>query len=112
MDELYSDFYVKNKKGIFEYLLGGESNKSLLNIRIFDEPTKKSVYAKQTKEAEEKGVSNCPFCAISDTPNKNKIWTLKEMDADHVSAWSKGGATNIENCQMLCRAHNLAKGNK
>ena len=110
--ELYEDFYVKNKSGIFEYLLGGESNKSLLNIRIFDVPTKKSVYARQTKEAEEKGISNCPFCAISETPNKIKIWKLSEMDADHVTAWSKGGATDIKNCQMLCKTHNRAKGNK
>ena len=35
-----------------------------------------------------------------------------EMDADHVTAWSKGGATDIKNCQMLCRTHNHAKGNR
>ena len=35
-----------------------------------------------------------------------------EMDADHVTAWSKGGVTSIENCQMLCKTHNRAKGNK
>ena len=35
-----------------------------------------------------------------------------EMDADHVTAWSKGGATDISNCQMLCRTHNRAKGNR
>lgn len=34
------------------------------------------------------------------------------MDADHVTAWSKGGATDISNCQMLCKSHNRAKGNK
>ncbi len=34
------------------------------------------------------------------------------MDADHVTAWSKGGATSIDNCQMLCKTHNRAKGNK
>ena len=34
------------------------------------------------------------------------------VDADHVAAWSKGGATDISNCQMLCRPHNIAKGNK
>jgi 5-methylcytosine-specific restriction endonuclease McrA len=34
------------------------------------------------------------------------------MDADHVTAWSKGGATAISNCQMLCKTHNRAKGNK
>ncbi len=25
---------------------------------------------------------------------------------------SKGGETSIENCQMLCKTHNRAKGNK
>ena len=34
------------------------------------------------------------------------------MDADHVTAWSKGGTTDIDNCQMLCQTHNRAKGNK
>ena len=110
--ELYADGAVKNRSGIFEYVLGGCTETKLLNIRIFEDRDKRIVYEKQTKEAEEKGISNCPFCAISDTPNKIKIWKLAEMDADHVSAWSKGGATSIENCQMLCRPHNIAKGNK
>lgn len=110
--ELYADGAVKNRGGIFEYVLGGCVDTKLLNIRIFEDRDKRIVYDKQTKEAEEKGISNCPFCAISDTPNKIKIWKLAEMDADHVSAWSKGGATDISNCQMLCRPHNIAKGNK
>lgn len=109
---LYSDGAVKNRSGIFEYVLGGCTETKLLNIRIFEDRDKRIVYEKQTKEAEENGISNCPFCAISDTPNKIKIWKLAEMDADHVSAWSKGGATDISNCQMLCRPHNIAKGNK
>ena len=41
-----------------------------------------------------------------------KIWKLAEMDADHVTAWSKGGATYTKNFQMLCKTHNRAKGNK
>jgi len=109
---LYADGAVKNRSGIFEYVLGDCTETKLLNIRIFEDRDKRIVYEKQTKEAEKKGISNCPFCAISDTPNKIKIWKLAEMDADHVSAWSKGGATSIENCQMLCRPHNIAKGNK
>ena len=112
LDELYEDFYVKNKVGIYEYLLDGEQDKTLLNVRIFDEPTKKSVYAKQTNMAQQKGESNCPLCALGDTPNKNKIWKIGEMDADHVTAWSKGGSTDIKNCQMLCKTHNRAKGNR
>lgn len=109
---LYADPYVKDRKGIFEYVLGGEVDKKLLNVRVFDEATKKSVYAKQTSVAQQKGVSNCPYCAMSENANKNKIWKLTEMDADHVTAWSKGGATDRSNCEMLCKSHNRAKGNR
>lgn len=112
ISQLYADEFVKNKKGIFEYVLGGCIDNKLLEVRIFDERDKKTVYARQTQKAQEKGISNCPLCALSNDNNKTKIWQLKEMDADHVTAWSKGGATDISNCQMLCKTHNRAKGNK
>lgn len=35
-----------------------------------------------------------------------------EMEADHVTAWTKGGDTNLANCEMLCIPHNRAKGNR
>ena len=110
--ELYEDYYVKNKKGIYEYILGGCQDTRLLEVRCFDEPTKKSVYARQTALAQAQGISNCPHCVQENGANKSKIWKLAEMDADHVTAWSKGGATDISNCQMLCRTHNILKGNK
>ena len=110
--ELYADPYVKNRKGVYEFLLGGETDTKLLDIRIFDEATKKTVYARQTEEAKQHDTSNCPYCAIGHDANAKKIWKLTEMDADHVAAWSKGGATTIENCQMLCKHHNRAKGNR
>ena len=110
--ELYEDFYVKNKRGIYEYILGGCKDTKLLEVRCFDEPTKKTMYARQTTEAEQKGISNCPHCVQENGVNKNKIWKLAEMEADHVSAWSKGGATDISNCQMLCQMHNRLKGNR
>ena len=112
VQKLYGDPYVKNRKGIFEYILGGSVNTKLLDVRVFDEATKKSVYTKQTAGAEAKGKSNCPLCAIGHDANKSKIWQFSEMDADHVAAWSKGGATNAKNCQMLCKTHNRAKGNR
>lgn len=110
--QLYADPYVKNRKGIFEYILGGATDTKLLDVRVFDEATKKSIYTKQTSEAEKKSISNCPLCALGHDSNKSKIWKLAEMDADHVTAWSKGGATDIKNCEMLCKTHNRAKGNK
>ena len=109
---LMDDPQVSTKKGIFEYVLGGEQDTRLLNVRVFDEKTKRAVYATQTSKATKDGVSNCPLCAIGHNANRTKIWKIKEMDADHVTAWSHGGSTNINNCQMLCITHNRAKGNK
>jgi len=110
--KLYGDPYIKNRKGIFEYILGGSVEPKLLDVRVFDDATKKSVYSTQTAKAEADGKSNCPLCAIGHDANKNKIWKLSEMDADHVTAWSNGGVTDITNCQMLCKTHNRAKGNR
>jgi len=109
---LYADPYVKNRKGVFEFILGGSKESKLLDVRVFDEATKKSVYATQTASAKAKGVSNCSLCAIGHDANKEKVWSLSDMDADHVAAWSKGGATDSKNCQMLCKTHNRAKGNR
>ncbi len=117
--ELYGDPFVKSRKGIFEYVLGlfsgarGELGRTnLLDVRVFDDATKRGVYQSQTKKAEEQGISNCSYCAIGHDANNTRIWKLEEMDADHVSAWSKGGVTSAENCEMLCKSHNRAKGNR
>ena len=106
MRRLYGDPYVKNRKGIFEYILGGAIDAKLLHVRVFEEATKKSVYAKQTEVDKKKNKSNCLLCAVGHDANKSKVWNFSEMDADHVAAWSKGGATSVKNCQMLCRTHN------
>ena len=112
LHELYADPYVTNKRGIVEYILGGCSDTKLLNIRIFGEADKQTVYEQQTITAREQGISNCPLCAMGSDANHGRIWKLSEMDADHVTAWSRGGSTDISNCQMLCKTHNRAKGNK
>ncbi len=112
VQKLYGDPYVQDRKGIYEFILGGSKDTKLLNVRVFDDATKKSVFATQTKSAEAKGKSNCPLCAIGHDASKIKVWKLAEMDADHVAAWSKGGGTNIKNCQLLCKTHNRAKGNR
>lgn len=112
VQKLYADGFVQSRKGIFEYVLGGEVETKLLEVRVFEDSTKRSVYESQTADARNKGISNCPHCAIGHDSNKDKIWTLADMDADHVAAWSKGGATDAKNCQMLCKTHNRAKGNR
>ena len=110
--ELMHDDFVGNRRGVFEYVLGGCQDTKLLNVRLFDKPTMRKVYQQQTDKAKAEGVSNCPYCAIGHDQNARRIWKLDEMDADHVTAWSKSGSTDIENCQMLCKTHNRAKGNR
>jgi hypothetical protein len=110
--KLSADDYVQNNRGIFEFLLGGSVDTKLLDVRVFDPKVKRAAYTKQTQAAEAKGESNCPFCAIGHNANESRIYKFNEMDADHVSAWSKGGDSSAKNCQMLCITHNRAKGNR
>jgi len=107
-----ADDFVKNRKGIFEFLLGGSVDTKLLDVRVFDTPVKRATYVKQTQAAEGKSESNCPLCAVGHGANKSKIYKFEEMDADHIAAWSKGGESSAKNCQMLCITHNRAKGNR
>ena len=112
VQELAADDYVKSRKGIFEFLLSGSVDTKLLEVRVFETPVKRAAYARQTQAAEAKGKSNCPLCAIGHAANKSRIHKFEEMDADHVSAWSKGGESSAKNCQMLCSTHNRGKGNR
>lgn len=83
-------------------------------LTIQPEYQRNYIYAKERKESAviESVIKGYPLCAVENTGNKTRIWKLSEMEADHVSAWSKGGATNSANCQMLCKTHNRAKGNR
>ena len=94
--DLMKDLEIQRKSGIYEYLLSSEENEKFLSIRQFDERTKATIYEQQG--------GKCAICG--------KSFKISEMHADHIKAWSKGGKTVAENCQMLCRDCNLKKSNK
>ena len=98
--QLIDDEEIQKQKGIYQYLLTGEEKH--LNLRTFNDEQKQTMYERQ------KGI--CPMCKGS--KNENKTWKIEEMEADHIIAWSKGGKTEIENGQMLCKKHNKEKSNK
>lgn len=113
VEELFDDPAIRSKKNIYQYILGGEQETQLLDVRLFSESVKREVYKAQTSQAKKKGASNCPDCALSSKEaEKKKIYTIKQMEADHVTPWSKGGSTTKSNCVMLCKRHNKVKGNK
>lgn len=104
--ELMQDDEVGSKKGVYPYLLSGDEKH--LSLRAFSESVKRAVYEKQG------GV-----CANSDghikgvkCPHENERLELEQMEADHIIPWSKGGKTEKENCQMLCRECNRKKSAK
>lgn len=88
---LMEDDDISNKKGIYDYVLTG--NERSLNLRLFSDKIKRQTYEKQ------KGI--CVKCS--------KHFALEEMEADHITPWSKGGYTTADNCQMLCKDCNRKK---
>ena len=91
--ELLDDEDVSNQKGIYEYLLDG--NEKHLNIRAFS--------AKMARTAYERQQGICPKCG--------RHFEIGDMQADHITPWSKGGHTTSDNCQMLCADCNRRKSN-
>jgi hypothetical protein len=51
------------------------------------------------------------LCANRRCPN-GRILTWDDFTVDHVKAWIKGGATKVENAQLMCRSCNSAKGGR
>ncbi|PKN83014.1 MAG: HNH endonuclease [Chloroflexi bacterium HGW-Chloroflexi-9] len=89
---LMVDDDVTSKKGIYLYVLTRDEKH--LSIRVFTEA--------QRREAFERQDGTCPKCG--------QHFEIVEMEADHITPWSKGGKTNAANCQMLCREDNRRKG--
>lgn len=89
--ELIDDDEVQNHKGIYTYILTGDEKH--LNLRQFDDKTKRRVYERQ------KGL--CNMC--------KKSFDISEMEADHIDPWHSGGKTVEDNCQMLCKPDNRRK---
>lgn len=88
---LMQDEDVSRKPGIYDYVLSGSER--ALSIRAFTDNMRREAFERQ------KGI--CPACT--------KPFEIGEMEADHITPWSKGGKTIAANCQMLCKADNRTK---
>lgn len=94
INELLQDDDVTKQSGVYYYVLTG--SEKFLSIRKFDEKLKRRVYERQG------GI--CVHCGTHHE--------LKGMEADHITPWSQGGKTTIDNCQLLCLNCNRTKSDK
>ena len=85
---LMMDEDVTNKKGIYRYVLTRDERN--LNIRTFSDNIKREVYERQG--------GRCHYCG--------KPFDISDMEGDHITPWSRGGKTVVENCRMACRRCN------
>jgi hypothetical protein len=94
ISKLMMDDEVENKKGIYEYVFDGLERH--LNLRVFTESEKTTMYERQH------GI--CPLC--------NNRFDYSQMQGDHITPWSQGGKTTLDNGQMLCADCNRRKSSR
>ena len=94
ISKLMQDEDVTKKTGIYEYIFTRDEKS--LNIRLFSDNQKREAYEIQ------QGI--CVHC--------EEHFEIEDMEADHITPWSKGGKTTVENCQMLCLHCNRIKSSK
>jgi hypothetical protein len=93
--ELMQDPDVTKRSGIYAYLLTGDER--YLSIREFDDREKRAAYERQNRKC-----ANGARCRTPGNGDGQHTFEIGEMQGDHIKAWSKGGKTIAENCQMLC----------
>ena len=88
---------IGRMQGIYEYLLSKRTvnDEKVLSLRQFSMEDRLTMYARQ--------LNKCAIC--------QKTFDIKDMHADHVIPWSRGGKTTLDNGQMLCTTCNLKKSN-
>lgn len=93
--ELRKDRDVTKPAGIYQFLLTGDPR--TLSIRQFEDPEKRVAYERQDHRC-----ANGSRCKTVGNDDGRRKFAMDEMQADHITPWSKGGHTVAENCQMLC----------
>lgn len=100
---LIQDDDVERNKGVYEYVL--DRNPKHLSIRSFTASQRRVIYERQRGRC-----ANGTKCKDPSNSDGKKVFDLKDMDADHIVPWSKGGRTEESNGQMLCVSCNRSKG--
>jgi hypothetical protein len=91
------DDEVSAKKGIYQYVLDGDERH--LNLREFSPAQKRQIFERDGGKCQGQW---CGGVTIED---------VSQGEFDHITPWSKGGKTEVENGLLLCRDCNRRKSN-
>lgn len=82
-----------------------KQNNSIIipEIEIIKHKTKRNINSRLKVQVLMKDGNKCQLCGITVTG--------ENIHFDHIKPWSKGGETVLENLQVLCAEHNIAKSN-
>lgn len=113
--------YVVYKKyswpTIFAYYLVGVNNGNDITSWSFDthKTAINNLFATPKIECDynrnfDKSYKNILFSKSQRCGACNMVFNFEELTVDHIKPWSKGGRTDMENAQLLCKSCNSSKG--
>lgn len=105
--------WIKALQAFIEFIDSGDSQNQEIEENIsevthdtnpvFKHKTKRNPSERLKVQVLMRDGNKCRLCGITVTG--------EYIHFDHIKPWSKGGETVLENLQILCAPHNLAKGN-
>ncbi|MBT8163053.1 MULTISPECIES: HNH endonuclease [Arthrobacter] len=72
--------------------------------------TWKRIRKRALKEAQERGITRCPYCKV--TLNYEVSRLPSSAEPDHIIPHEKGGPDALHNLRIICRACNISKSNR
>lgn len=96
-----SSWDIETHKTFIEYHVNSGYTASLDPQRSFNKDVKDELYSRSNR------------CAHIDASGNHCLESnYSKLEVDHITPWSKGGRTVLDNAQLLCKHHNTSKGNK
>jgi 5-methylcytosine-specific restriction endonuclease McrA len=102
--ESFIEYIHSNKDEIQETEVSEKDGKSSdTDETPIKHKTKRNISSRLKVQVLMRDGNKCKLCGATVTG--------ENIHFDHIKPWSKGGETVLENLQVLCASHNLAKGN-
>jgi Homing endonuclease associated repeat/HNH endonuclease len=101
--EAFIEYINSSKEEVQETEENEQGEKTSDTVEIaYKHKTKRNISERLKVQVLMRDGNKCKLCGITVTG--------EDIHFDHIKPWSKGGETVLDNIQVLCAKHNLAKG--